>query len=67
MVGSHWLIPGYSNRFAWDRQAVGEILSFGKWMFVATAITFLNEQADRLILAKLLSFKILGVYTIAYT
>lgn len=67
MVGSYWLIPGYSNRFAWDQDVVKEILSFGKWMFLATGVMFLNEQADRLILAKLLSFRILGVYTIAYT
>lgn len=67
MVVSHWLIPGYSNRFAWEPEAVKEILSFGKWVFLATAVTFLNEQADRLILAKLLSFKLLGVYTVAYT
>lgn len=67
MVGSHWLIPGYSNRFAWERDAIKEIVSFGKWMFLATSVTFLNEQADRLILAKLLSFRLLGVYTIAYT
>lgn len=67
MVGSHWLIPGYSNRFTWDRDAIKEILSFGRWIFVATAMMFLAEQADRLILAKLLSFQMLGVYTIAYT
>jgi O-antigen/teichoic acid export membrane protein len=67
MVGSHWLIPGYSNRFAWERDAIKEIMSFGRWMFLATSVTFLNEQADRLILAKLLSFRLLGVYTIAYT
>ena len=67
MVGSHWLIRGYSNRFAWDRDAVIEILTFAKWMFVASAVMFLNDQADRLILAKLLSFRVLGVYTIAYT
>ncbi|MDF5729417.1 MAG: oligosaccharide flippase family protein [Rhizonema sp. PD38] len=66
MVGSHWLIRGYSNRFAWDRDAVVEILTFAKWMFVASAVMFLNDQADRLILAKLLSFQLLGVYTIAY-
>ena len=66
-VGSFWLIPGYSNRFAWDQDAVKDIVSFGKWMFIATSVTFLNEQADRLILAKLLSFQLLGVYTIAYT
>ncbi|GAX37567.1 oligosaccharide flippase family protein [Nodularia sp. NIES-3585] len=67
MVGSYWLIPGHSNRFAWNQDAVKEILSFGKWIFVASGVTFLNEQSDRLILAKLLSFKLLGVYTIAYT
>ena len=67
MVGSYWLIPGYSNRLAWDRQAVKDILSFGRWMFVATSVMFLNDQADRLILAKLLSFQMLGVYTVAYS
>lgn len=67
MIGSYWLIPGYFNRFAWDQDAVNEILSFGKWMFLASGVTFLNEQSDRLILAKLLSFKLLGVYTVAYT
>lgn len=67
MVGSYWLIPGYSNQFAWDRNAVKDILFFGRWMFAASGVTFLNEQADRLILAKLLSFQLLGIYTIAYT
>jgi O-antigen/teichoic acid export membrane protein len=67
MLGSYWLIPKYSNRFAWDKDALKEIVSFGKWIFLATGLTFLNEQADRLILAKLLSFKLLGVYTVAYT
>ncbi|MBD2451206.1 oligosaccharide flippase family protein [Nostoc sp. FACHB-152] len=66
-VGSYWLIPGYRDRFAWDRSSVDEILSFGKWMFLASGMTFLNEQTDRLILAKLLSFKMLGIYTVAYT
>jgi O-antigen/teichoic acid export membrane protein len=67
MVGSHLLIPGWRNRLAWDREALSEILSFGKWMFVASGIMFLAEQADRLILGKLLSLKILGIYSVAYT
>lgn len=67
MVGSYWLIPGYKNRFAWDKDAVEQIVSFGKWMFIASALIFVAEQADRLILGKLLSFQMLGVYTIAYT
>ncbi len=67
MVGSIWLIRGYSNRFEWDRDAVQEILSFGRWMFIASGLMFLAEQADRLILGKLLSFQFLGIYTVAYT
>lgn len=66
-VSSFWLIPNYSNRFALERAAVKEILSFGKWMFVASGLTFVAEQSDRLVLAKLLSFKLLGVYTVAFT
>ncbi|MEO1762515.1 MAG: oligosaccharide flippase family protein [Cyanobacteria bacterium J06629_18] len=67
MIGSHFLIPEYKNRLKWDADAVKEILSFGKWMFMSSALMFLSEQSDRLILAKLLSFQMLGVYTIAYT
>ncbi|MEM1391921.1 MAG: oligosaccharide flippase family protein [Cyanobacteria bacterium P01_H01_bin.150] len=67
MIGSHWLISGYKNRFAWDKDALKELLSFGRWIFIATALMFMAEQSDRLILGKLLSFQILGVYTIAYT
>ncbi|AFY35737.1 oligosaccharide flippase family protein [Calothrix sp. PCC 7507] len=68
MIASYWLIPGYKkNHFAWDKDAVTQIVSFGKWMFVASAVMFIAEQADRLILAKLLSFQMLGVYTVAYT
>ena len=67
MLLSHKLVPGYHNRFAWNKSAFKEIFSFGRWVFFATALMFLAEQADRLILGKLLSFKMLGVYSIAYT
>jgi O-antigen/teichoic acid export membrane protein len=67
VVSSYWLIPKYSNRFAWDKDAVNEILSFGKWMFLSSGLMFAAEQADYIILGKLLSFKMLGVYIIAYT
>ena len=65
MLWSHSLEAGVSNRFAWDKSAFREIVSFGGWIFVSTAMTFLASQADRLILGKLFSFELLGVYTIA--
>ena len=64
---SHGFLPGPRNQFAWHRQYLEEMVSFGRWMVLATATMFLSEQADRFILAKLLSFSVLGVYTVAVT
>ena len=64
---SHYLYPKITNRFAWDSNAIEEIISFGKWIFIATAMMFLASQADRIILGKFFSFELLGVYVVAYT
>jgi O-antigen/teichoic acid export membrane protein len=67
LIWSHKLNPGKPNRFAWDKEVIEELVSFGKWIFVSTALTFLATQSDRLVLGKLLSFELLGVYGVAYT
>ncbi|NJM87613.1 MAG: oligosaccharide flippase family protein [Hydrococcus sp. RU_2_2] len=67
MLVSYSLIPGYRNRLVWDKKAAREIFSFGKWIFVSTAMTFLATQADRILIGKLLSFEVLGIYTVAIT
>jgi O-antigen/teichoic acid export membrane protein len=59
---SHLILPGVANRFAWDQEARTALLSFGRWIFVSTAITFLATQSDRLILGKLVSTAQLGIY-----
>ncbi len=66
MILSHAWLGEIRNRFAWDRQAGLALLSFGKWIFLSSAVTFLAMQADRLILGKLLTLEMLGVYSIAY-
>jgi O-antigen/teichoic acid export membrane protein len=67
LIWSYRLDSEISNRITWDKAAVKEILSFGSWVFVATAMTFLANQADRLILGKLFTLELLGVYTVAFT
>jgi O-antigen/teichoic acid export membrane protein len=67
VVWSHFLIPGKSNRFAWDKEAVKEIFSYGKWIFLSTILFFLCSQADRLILGKIFTLTMLGIYGIAFT
>lgn len=66
VLWSHRLNPQEPNRFAWNKKVIQEITSFGRWIFVSTAMTFLASQADRLILGKLLTLEILGVYGVAF-
>jgi O-antigen/teichoic acid export membrane protein len=61
------LIPGIRNSFCWDRESVHTLVHFGKWILLATAFYFFASQADRLILGRLISFSLLGVYGIAFS
>ncbi|HLO48783.1 MAG TPA: oligosaccharide flippase family protein [Kamptonema sp.] len=67
LVWSHLLNSGTPNRFVWEKTAVDELFLFGKWIFLSTAIAFLAEKADRMILGKLFTLEMLGVYGIALT
>ncbi|MCU0543651.1 MAG: oligosaccharide flippase family protein [Oscillatoriaceae cyanobacterium Prado104] len=67
LIWSHFLIPGKSNRFEWDKEAAKEIFSYGKWIFLSTALFFLCSQADRLILGKIFTLATLGIYGVAFT
>jgi O-antigen/teichoic acid export membrane protein len=65
LVWSHAVSPNPPNRWTLDKESVVEIFSFGKWIFLSTALTFFAMQSDRLILGKLLGLQLLGVYGIA--
>ena len=65
LIWSYHLIPGLRNQFRWEKNAVREIFGLGRWIFVSTALTFMAEQADRLLLGKLLPLHTLGIYGIA--
>ena len=67
MLWSHFLVAEPRNRFTWNPTALQDIAHFGRWIFVSTAMTFLATQADRLILGKLFSLTLLGIYTVAFT
>lgn len=58
-------------RFVLEREALRSLLTFGRWILVGTALTFLASQSDRLMLPKLLpkstALQVLGVYGIAFS
>lgn len=67
LIWSHALQAGPRNRFAWDASALQQLVHFGKWIFLGSAVTFLAEQVDRVVLGKLITLELLGVYGIALT
>jgi O-antigen/teichoic acid export membrane protein len=67
MIASHFLVSNVRNRLVWDQTALEDLVKFGRWIFIATAMSFLGSQADRLILGKIFTLEVLGVYTVAYT
>lgn len=64
-IWSHSLDHQSKNVLRLERPAVKELLSFGKWIFISTAIMFLATQADRLLLGKIFPLTLFGVYNIA--
>jgi len=62
---SHLILPGVRNRFRWDRPSASVLMSFGRWIFVSTLLTFAVGQSDRLIFGKVIPIELLGVYSIA--
>ena len=65
MIWSHYINTSLPNRFTIDKEAVKELLNFGKWILLSTAMMFLATQADRFILGKLFTMSMLGIYSIA--
>ena len=65
MVRSHFLIPNYRNRFAWNRSIVKEMSLFGRWILLSTMLSFLAAQVDILIVGKVVSWNFLGIYGVA--
>ena len=66
-VLSHIWIPGRRDRLGWDRGAARELLSFGKWVFASSGLSFLANQLDVAILGRLVPLSELGVYAIGMT
>ena len=67
MLWSHHLRKKFKQRFAWDKEVIKELTSFGKWIFISTAMTFLASEIDRLMLGKLFTLEMLSFYIIAFT
>jgi O-antigen/teichoic acid export membrane protein len=62
MILSHLIIPGPTNRFAWDRESARELMKFGRWVFLSTLLTFISLKLDQIVFARMIPPAMLGIY-----
>jgi O-antigen/teichoic acid export membrane protein len=65
-VLSHAVLPGIVHRFRVNRDYAQEVIKFGRWILLSSALTFIVAQGDRAVLGRLLTPAQLGVYSVAF-
>jgi O-antigen/teichoic acid export membrane protein len=64
---SHVWLDGPTDRLAWDRKSLHELLNFGKWIFLSSVVSVLAANGDRLLLGAWVDPTVLGYYSIAFS
>lgn len=67
VILSHLQPVGYRNRLFRSPEASQSIVRFGRWILFSSALTFLAQQTDRMLLGKLLGLTELGIFSVAIT
>lgn len=66
ILGYLWL-PPYRPRLRFDRDVMAEIVSFGRWVLLATLFTYFGGQGSTAIMGFEVPVDVLGLITIATT
>lgn len=66
-IASHVSLDGIAHRFAWERRSFGELMTFGHWIFISSALTFFAGEGNRLLIGNLLDVRTLSFFTLAMT
>jgi O-antigen/teichoic acid export membrane protein len=64
-LASHVWLKGIRNRFVWHIESLDAIRSFGGWVFISTALTFLVGEGNRLLIAGLIDVRELAFFSLA--
>jgi O-antigen/teichoic acid export membrane protein len=64
---SYVLTTAPSPRLAWNKQYTREILTFGRWIFLSTALYFMSISADKFVISATLPLALVGVYGVSRT
>ncbi len=62
---SHWVFDGPKLRIGWHREEARRIMHFGRWIFLATMLTFIVNWGDRFVSGFFLTIAGVGIYNLA--
>ena len=65
VVMTHVILPPFLHRFRLEPEALREIITFGRWILLATACAFVANQGQKGIFGLLVPFDVLGTIAIA--
>ncbi|RKZ71201.1 MAG: polysaccharide biosynthesis protein [Gammaproteobacteria bacterium] len=65
LIASHTILSGVQMRFQWEPSAVTELIRFGQWIFINTAMGFLVARLDVFIFGSFAGMGMLGLYILA--
>lgn len=64
VILNYHLFP-YKHKFAWDKSIATEVFHYSKWIVIASILTYIFSQGDRLFFGAKITPTMLGVYSIA--
>jgi O-antigen/teichoic acid export membrane protein len=67
LVLSHLILPPFRHALRWDKETLSEIIIFGRWILLATLLTFLGGEGLTAVQGTLVSLDILGMLAVAGT
>jgi len=65
LVASHTVLAGTTMKVQWESQSANELIRFGKWIFISTALGFLVAILDVFVFGSIAGMGMLGVYLLA--
>lgn len=66
-ITSHWALHGVNNKLTWERDAVGQLIRFGRWIMWSSMLSFVSAEGARMLIGAVLDMRQLALYTLAST
>jgi O-antigen/teichoic acid export membrane protein len=65
LILGHIFLPRFKHTFRWEKEAVSELIRFGRWILLGTLFTFMGNKGRVAIQGLLVPVEVLGLITLS--